>query len=139
MLDRSGATPKSKSPKKLRTKFHREQARLTRDAHWRFMERCAEHNPLWFCIWNKERRPTLADEQRHGLIDGMEILEWTDRHPDWFVMGEWSDERYAMPICLTDAGRAALTEREKYDMEPVYGGLVEPGYQVIPLPRSANV
>lgn len=126
-----------KQPKRLKARMWREIARNVRDQQWRLMERAAEHNPLWFCVWNKNRRPTLADEQRHGLIDGMEMLAWTDRHPDWFIKGEWSDERYAFPLYLTDAGRVALAEREKYDMEPVYGGMVEPGWQAIPYPKAA--
>lgn len=129
--------PGTPKPKRLRTKFDREMARSTRNRQWRFMERCAEHNPLWFCVWNKERRDEGPDEWRDCLIGGMDILGWMDQHPDWFVKGEWSDERYAMPVSLTDAGRVALAEREKYDMEDVYGGLVEPGYVVTPLERTA--
>lgn len=100
------------------------------------MERAAEHNPLWFCVWNKARQPELADEWRDGLITGMELQDWMARHRDWFVIGRWSDKRYARPIRLTTAGRAALTNREAYDMEPVYGGLVEPGWQCIPAPPA---
>lgn len=132
----STTTPQRK-PKVLRKKWQRENARRTRDAHWRMMERAAEHNPLWFCVWNKKRLPELADEERHGLLDGLEMLAWTDQHPDWFIKGEWSDERYAFPLYLTEAGRQALTEREKYDMELVHGGLVEPGFVVTPIPRRA--
>ena len=107
-----------------------------RDAQWRFAEKVVTYGTVWFCVWNKERRPELADEQRHGLIDGMEMLEWIDSHRDWWIKGEWSDERYAFPIQLTEAGRRALAEREKYDMEPVTGGLVEPGWECIPAERT---
>ena len=71
-----------------------------------------------------------------GLIKGMEILHWLEAHPDWTQIGEWSDERYAVPVHITDSGRDALANRERYDMEPVEGGLVEPGWQVIPLDPS---
>jgi hypothetical protein len=123
-------------PKRLTSDEHRHQARYIRDRQWRFMERANEHDPLWFCVWNKNRLPEGPDEWRDGLISGMEICEWIRRHKDWFVIGEWDDGRYAFPVQLTEAGRQALTERAN-DMEPVYGGLVEPGWQAIPWPRSA--
>jgi hypothetical protein len=100
------------------------------------MSRIVDHGTLWFCVWNKRRLDEKPDEWRDCLIGGMEILEWMNRHPDWFVYGEWNDDRYAFPVQLTDAGRAALHERQKYDMEPVFGGLVEPGWQAIPLPAQ---
>ena len=53
-------------------------------------------------------------------------------HPDWFVVGAWDDARYAQPVHLTEAGRLALTQRARYDLEPVRGGLVEPGWEAIP-------
>lgn len=129
---------KPMKPKRLTSKRSREMARQTRDSHWRFMERVAALGTLWFCIWNKYRREELVDEHRDCLIGGLEIQEWIDQHPDWWIVGEWSDERYARPLQLTDAGRLALTERAKYDMEPVTGGLVEPGFIVTPArPRRA--
>jgi len=119
-------------PKILRDKDSRNRARVIRDRHWRFMERAAEHDPLWFCVWNKTGQPELEDEWRDGLISGMEIMDWVRRHTDWFCIGGWSDQRYARPFRLTDAGRAALANRDVYDMEPVFGGLVEPGWQCVP-------
>jgi len=123
-------------PKKLNTKAHREMARVARNHQWEFADRVAKQGTIWLCWWNKNRR---HDYHNHpddlvvcGLIDGMELLEWLNSHKDWWIIGEWSDERYAAPVSLTDAGRAALAEREKYDMEPVTGGLVEPGWQAIP-------
>lgn len=100
------------------------------------MERCAKHDPLWFCVWNKRRLPEQADEWRACLMTGMDKFEWMDKHPEWFVRGYWDDDRYAIPVQLTDAGREALENRELYDMEPVSGGFVEPGYVVTPLPPS---
>jgi len=120
-------------PKLVTDTSMRRMARYIRNEQWRLMERIEEHSTLWFCVWNKRRLPELPDEKRCGLIDGLELMEWFSRHhPDWFIQGPWSDERYAFPLQLTDAGRVALTERERYDMEPVYGGLVEPGWQAIP-------
>lgn len=120
-------------PKQLTSDWERQIARNIRNSQWRMMERIAEHGTLWFCVWNKYRKPEAEDEMRCGLIDGLEKLEWVRAHPDWFMEGEWSEARYAFPIRLTDAGRTALTERELYDMEPVQGGLVEPGWIAVPL------
>jgi len=125
-------------PKRFNSKADREHARRIRDGQWALMRRVAELGTLWFCVWNKKHRPTLPDEERCGLIDGMEYLEWMGTHPDWWIQGEWSDERYAFPLQLTDAGRTALEEWEKYDLEPVTGGMVEPGWVKFPSPRLAT-
>lgn len=101
------------------------------------MERVAEHGTLWFCNWNKDRRDEGPDELRTSLIGGMSIGAWMDKHPDWFVAGEWSEDRRAFPVRLTDAGRAALADRSPWDMEPVTGGMVEPGWIAVPArPRA---
>lgn len=125
-----------KAPKKLRDKASRAMARCTRDRQWEFTGRCNNHSPLWFCVWNKARRPEEADEWRDCLITGLEIQEWIERHSDWFKVGDWDEARYARPVWITPAGQQALIERAKYDMEPVFGGLVEPGWQCIPLPSD---
>ena len=115
----------------------RKMARHMRDRQWAFMERVARLGKLWVCWWNKnghhtEEKPDLLI---CGLIDGMELIEWMNSHKDWWVIGRWSDKRYASSVRLTDAGRNALGEREKYDMELVTGGLVEPGWCVMPARR----
>jgi len=121
-------------PRLLTGDASRARARYTRDQQWNFMARAAEHDPLWFCIWNKRHLPEAADEWRDGLITGLDIEAWVSDHPTWFVRGEWDDGRYARPIWLTDAGRAALIERApEFDMAPHHGGFVEPGYVVTPL------
>lgn len=124
-------------PREITTPEGREMARRIRDHHWSIMQRVADAGTLWCCWWNKNRhfdarRPAPADTLVCGLIDGMELLEWMESHTDWWVIGEWSDERYAAPVTLTDAGRAALASRALYDMEPVTGGLVEPGWRATP-------
>jgi ribulose 1,5-bisphosphate carboxylase large subunit-like protein len=124
------------TPKKLTSKADRQIARNIRNAHWRMMERINEHGTLWFCVWNKIRRNEGPDEMRCGLLDGMEQLQWIKAHPEWFVEGEWDEARYALPLQLTDAGREALQNRAQYDMEPVEGGLVEPGWICTPLESS---
>lgn len=130
-------------PKRLTSKRDRENARRTRDRQWAVMERVAAlaPAPLWVCWWNKNRHHSPSPEAQYadgsgfrndllvcGLIDGCELAGWLNSHKDWWIIGEWSDERYAAPVTLTDAGRAALANRERYDMEPVTGGLVEPGW-----------
>ncbi len=125
-------------PKQLTSESMRQIARRMRDQQWEMADRVAKLGTLWVCWWNKNRhhdhtKPLPDDLMVCGLIDGLELLEWLTSHPDWWEIGKWSDERYAAPVSLTDAGRAALAEREKYDLEPVTGGLVEPGWQAIPL------
>ena len=111
-----------------------QEARAIRDEQWRFMERVEELGGVWWTPWNKSRRQQLADEQRDCLLSGMERREWFDAHPDWWAIGEWSSEREACLIELTEAGRTALVQRHLYDMEPVTGGLVEPGWSCVPAP-----
>lgn len=127
-------------PKILVDENSRNMARWSRDRQWQFAEKVEKHGTLWFCWWNKNRRhrePHPDDLWVDGLITGMEILDWLKRHEDWWVIGEWDDDHYAAPVQLTAAGRTALAEREKYDMEPVYGGMVEPGWTCIPAERAS--
>jgi hypothetical protein len=128
-------------PRVLTTDDDRQMARQMRDKQWAFADRVAQHGTVWCCWWNKSGRhdtskPLADDLMVCSLLTGMELLEWLQSHPDWWVIGEWSDDRYAAPVTITDAGRAALAERDIYDMEPVYGGLVEPGWQCIPAPAG---
>ncbi len=143
--------PATEPPKKLTSDRDRENARRMRDRQWELMERVAAlaPEPLWICWWNKNRHHGPSPSAQYsdgsgyredllicGLIDGIELLEWMRSHNDWWVIGAWSDERYAAPVTLTDAGRVALANRERYDMEPVTGGLVEPGWEAIPAPKG---
>ena len=129
----------SQQPKTLTDQASRQQARHIRDNQWRKLERIAEQDPhpLYICWWNKNRHHNRdvspPDLLVCGLIDGMEMLHWLKAHPEWVVIGEWSDERYAAPVHITDSGLDALSKRERYDLEPVVGGLVEPGWQAIPM------
>lgn len=126
--------------KKLTSKADREMARRVRDWHWEIADRVAAAGTLWVCWWNKNRHHDESNAPSDllicGLIDGMELIEWFNSHPDWWVIGDWSDDRYAAPIQMTDIGRVALGNRHLYDMEPVTGGLVEPGWQSIPTAKS---
>lgn len=127
------------TPKKLRGVRDRQIARAMRDDQWRFMERIAEHGTLWFCNWNKRRLEEQQDELRTSFVGGRNIGAWLTTHADWFVVGEWNNGRYAMPVQLTDAGRSALANRAPYDMEPIEGGMVEPGWVAIPTARGRIV
>ena len=126
-------------PKRLTTQDDRDCARRVRDAQWEFMEQIQKFGTVWWCIWNKNSHhepPYPEDYLICGLIDGMELNSWMHSHPDWWIKGEWDESRYAMPVQLTDAGRAALANRAQYDMEDVEGGLVEPGFIVTPAEAS---
>ena len=129
-------TPERTGPKRLTSKHERETARRVRDGQWAFMEKVARLGTVWVCWWNKNRHhdyKTAPDDLLVcGLIDGCELLDWLHSHKDWWIIGEWSDERYAAPVSLTDAGRLALQNRHLYDMEDLHGGLVEPGFVVTP-------
>lgn len=133
----------SKEPRReLNDPHHRETARRMRDWQWKFADRVAWQGTVWVCWWNKNGRHDMksiellpGDLVVLSLISGMELLEWLGAHKDWWVIGKWSDERYAAPVSLTDAGREALANRHLYDMEPVTGGLVEPGWTTVPAER----
>lgn len=129
---------KKAQPKNLRSKADREMAREARDFHWSFMERLDRQGTVHVCPWNKYRHEERPDELRLSLIDGEELIAWLRAHPEWFQIGPQNTERWTNPISLTEAGRQALKDRDKYDMEPVFGGLVEPGWQAIPSPKVAT-
>ena len=124
------------SPRVLTDEKSRDMARYIRDRHWEILQMIADHNPLHICWWDKNRRHDKKDrpENLHvcGLIDGMELATWLRSHPDWTQADEWSDEECAHPFYITDAGREALLNRDQFDMEPVIGGMVEPGWQAVP-------
>ena len=126
--------------KQLTSPERRRGARYMRNRQWQFMARVVESGTIWVCWWDKKGRYSgryakeapPSDMMVCGLIDAMEWLAWFKSHADWWVIGVWSDERYAAPISITEAGRAAYADRTRYDMEPVIGGLVEPGWMAIP-------
>lgn len=124
----------TEQPKKLMDEHWRTWARTVRDSHWAFMERLKKEGTVHVCAWNKYDQEELPHELRLSLIGGEELMEWFRAHQDWFEIGDQDEERWTSPISLTGPGLKALTEKEKYDMEPVYGGLVSPGFQSIPLP-----
>ena len=139
-----------KPPKDLTGELHwRETARRIRDRQWQIMETAAANgDEVRICPWDKKRwvpgkgdcrLEPEAGEYRFSLMGFMETFAWFDGdHPDWFTVDEadWNDERATHLYRITDAGRQALQERERYDMEPVKGGMVEPGWQAVPLPRT---
>ncbi len=116
----------------------RERARAIRDGDWQIMERMRDLGTLWFSPWNRDRLPEGLDELRVDLLTGMEIMNRWQQHEDWFDIGEWDRARAARPVRLTEAGLKALRERHLYDMEPVLGGLVEPGWTATPAPGDGH-
>ena len=125
-------------PKRLTKKQDRQFARNQRDDQWEFMERVAREGVVWICPWDKYGRHKNGDGVYvFGLLGSNEFFHWLETHKDWWKHGRWSDKRCARSIRITEAGRAALLNRELYDMEPIHGGMVEPGYIVTPLPKTA--
>ena len=134
-------------PKVRESPRERDWARAIRDRQWALLERIAEHDPLWVCWWDKFGRHTRTEERPDDLevldvISSIELGMWIGErgpHADWIEEGPWSEERCAAPVRITAAGRAALETRDRFDMEPVYGGFVEPGWVCIPTPPTAHL
>jgi hypothetical protein len=100
------------------------------------MERVAREGVVWMCPWDKYRRHGADGVYVFGLIGSNEFFHWLADHKEWWIHGRWSEKRCARSIRLTDAGIEALANRELYDGELIYGGMVEPGYVVKPWPRK---
>jgi hypothetical protein len=104
------------------------------------MERVAREGIVWTCPWDKYRRHKNGDGVYvFGLLGSNEFLHWLHSHKDWWKTGRWSEKRCAKSIRITDVGLRALANRELYDMEPICGGMVEPGYIVMPLPPVREI
>ena len=126
-------------PKRLTAKRDRAMARRERDSQWAFMERVAREGIVWMCPWDKYGRHKGGDGVYvFGLLGSNELFHWLDSHKDWWKRGRWSEKRCARSIRITVHGRAALINRGPYDMEPICGGMVEPGWEAIPLPPEAS-
>lgn len=123
-------------PKRLTDRNSRRMARRERDAQWEFMERVAREGVVWMCPWDKDHRHKTDGVYVFGLIGANEFFHWLNSHKDWWLRGRWSEKRCARSIRLTDAGRTALVNRHLYDADLIYGGMVEPGYVVRPLPKG---
>ena len=116
----------------------RERARRIRDHHWSVLRKAVTFGQVWVDPWNRSRRDEAPDEERFCLISGSEFFMWLEQHPDWTEIGQWDAQRAAYPIRLTPAGRAAVDAPEQFDLEPVFGGLVEPGWSAVPAPRVSS-
>lgn len=92
----------------------------------------------WRCNSCGTVMPKVPDDEVYvfGLMGANELFAWTSSHKTWFKWGPWVEKRCARSLRLTAAGRDALQHRELYDMEPIHGGMVEPGYIVVPWPQS---
>ena len=127
-------------PKRLSDRSSRMAARYGRDAQWEFMKRVAREGIVWMCSWDKYNRHKDGDGVYvFGLLGSEAFFHWLGSHPDWWKRGRWSEKRCARSIRITEAGLTALANREQYDMEPIFGGMVEPGYIVTPWPRKKAV
>lgn len=123
--------------KLLTDRGSRLHARAERDMQWAFMERVAREGIVWMCPWDKYGRHKDGDRVYvFGLLGSNEFYHWLDSHKDWWKRGRWSEKRCARSIQITDSGRVALENRNLYDMEQIYGGMVEPGYRVTPWPTK---
>lgn len=117
--------------RRLTDRFSRQVAQRVLEGHWNFVRRLAREGIVHFCVWNKFHHKERRNEERHGLIDGMEVMEFVREHRAWFGYGAYDRSRNTFPIWLTAAGRAAL--RTKADRpQLILGGLVDPGFQVMP-------
>jgi len=125
--------------KRLTSYRHRRFARAERDSQWAFMGRVAREEIVWVCPWDNYSRHKDGDGVYvFGLMGAEEFLSWLHSHKDWWEVGPWVEKRCARSIRITEAGRAALANREQYDMEPVHGGMVEPGWICTPLPPKKS-
>jgi hypothetical protein len=124
-------------PRRLSDRRARAHARYERDSQWAFMERVAREGVVWMCPWDKHHRHGKDGVYVFGLLGSNEFFHWLHSHKDWWKHGRWSEKRCARSIRITEAGRAALASRHLYDMEEIFGGMVEPGYVVTPaLPKK---
>lgn len=117
--------------RRFNDRFSRQVAQRQLEGHWNFVRRLAREGIVYFCVWNKYGQTEQKNEVRHGLIDGMEFLDFVREHQSWFGRGAYDRRRNAQPMWLTAAGRRAL--RSCADRpEIMRGGLVEPGYEAVP-------
>lgn len=121
------------SPKKLTSSWERQVARRGREMDWNFMGRLARA-PIHVCLWNKYHKKERGNELMLCLISGVNFMSWVREHRTWFRMGPYNQERTTFMVWLTPVGRIAVKRRDKrHDNAVVNGGLVEPGYQVMPI------
>lgn len=89
--------------------------------------------PVHVCLWNKYHKKERGNELMLCLMGGADFMSWVREHRVWFGMGPYNAERTTFMFWLTPAGRSAVKRRDKkHDNAVVNGGLVEPGYQVMP-------
>lgn len=120
------------SPRKLTSLFARQCARRDRESNWAFMARLARA-PVHVCLWNKYHKKERGNEMMLSLMGGMDLMSFVRSHRTWFGSGAYDPDRTTFPFWLTPAGRSALRRRDPaHDSAVVNGGLVDPGYQVMP-------
>lgn len=120
------------TPRKLTSAWDRQTARRDRDWNWAFMARLSKA-PVHVCLWNKYRKTARGNEMMLCLMGGVDLMTFVRAHRAWFGHGAYNPARTTFCFWLTPAGRTALRRRDpKHDNAVVEGGLVEPGYQVMP-------
>lgn len=120
------------APRKLTSARERHAARHERESNWAFMAKLAKA-PVHVCLWNKYHKTERRNEMMLSLMGGMDLMRFVRSHRAWFQHGAYNKDRTTFSYWLTAAGRAALRRRDpKHDNAVVDGGLVEPGYQVMP-------
>jgi hypothetical protein len=118
--------------RRITSLLSRQIARRVLDGHWDFVRRLARQGVIHVCLWNKYRHKEGRNEDRHGLIDGLELMEFVRQHRAWFGYGAYDRQRNTFPMWLTERGRRAVSTHADRP-QIVLGGLVEPGYQVMPI------
>lgn len=119
--------------RKLTCPFWRKIARRERDSHWNFMRRLARQGAVHVCLWNKRGLKERGSELMLSLMGGNDLMSWVAAHRSWFGYGAYNAGRTTFPFWLTPRGRIALRRRRRADdRAPIFGGMVQPGYQVIP-------
>lgn len=119
-------------PPKLNDPWERQAARRGREMDWALMERLARA-PVHICLWNKYHKVERRNELMLCMMGGVDFMTWVREHRSWFGHGAYNRTRTTFQFWLTPAGRAAVRRRDpRHDNAVTNGGLVEPGYQVMP-------
>ena len=76
--------------------------------------------------------PKLLTDRRNREV----ARRMRDSH--WGVMAKVNEDRTAHPVSLTDTGRKAFSEKHRYDMEPVCGGMASPDWACVQAESSPD-
>lgn len=117
----------------------RQRARVIRNEQWSIMTRLAGGGSVrifWFgASVSQDPFGTLANNlmpEDADQIHGIELIAWIKRHKAWWEITRRASEPSSVRLRLTYAGRHALRNRGRYDMEPVEGGSIDDRWRCIP-------